>query len=697
MDRNAPQAALVAGSLTVWAIVGPPIFAAPVAFYLVLWITFAIARRLRVPLRIGRTGPWLVLALGAAIVVAARSAGEIAQTEQLSGLGSLMADRARVERPPVIAPPVIADDHPQTFFVRAPRTSSISVRTGDVHLPSEALGHGVFQIDFDPRVHGRPSERFVIDVGGVRHTRTLQVVRRSAHPRWIATHPRGDFAVTVSEETDTAYVLRRDGHLESVSVGDGPTGCTVTARGAIVVSHRHDDALAIIDPGTLAVSFFDLGTKQGRVQSHGDQLVVGLDHGLAVLTSTSVATATITAVRLDETPDWVSFGQNVDELVWTSVVGTTVHRLRRSEEGTWHATDNPIAIGRPAVTLARSDDHSQVRLTATDYLPKQTTGANHAVADQIITIDLAEWKISDRTAMAGSPIALAPAGETWRVALAGTDRVLHIDGDRIVQTSTLARVFGVGDLGGGAWAATSATDGIIWFVAADGTVTTHRVAPSDGDLARFDPASLLIRRGERAFYESTRSGASCQTCHLHGDEDHGLHDIGHDAPRPTLGLRGVADTAPFLRGASYPDVSGLEHFAQTLLGGYERVVPDRTALLAAYVRTKVLLPVRPMPIDQRRAGVAAFVKARCDLCHTPGSFTNLAQIPSTALFDDQPYGLLDTPTLRGLSSSAPYLYDGRARTVRDVVVRHNAKKRHGYTAALSDGEVDQLVRWLESL
>ena len=37
----------------------------------------------------------------------------------------------------------------------------------------------------------------------------------------------------------------------------------------------------------------------------------------------------------------------------------------------------------------------------------------------------------------------------------------------------------------------------------------------------------------------------------------------------------------------------------------------------------------------------------------------------------------DTPTLVGVYRTAPYLHDGRARTLRDVLTTHNAGDRHG--------------------
>jgi cytochrome c peroxidase len=52
-----------------------------------------------------------------------------------------------------------------------------------------------------------------------------------------------------------------------------------------------------------------------------------------------------------------------------------------------------------------------------------------------------------------------------------------------------------------------------------------------------------------------------------------------------------------------------------------------------------------------------------------------------------------TPTLRGLSTRAPYFHNGIARTLRDVVRHYDAVQGFGFTAQ----EEDDLVAFLEAL
>jgi YVTN family beta-propeller protein len=57
----------------------------------------------------------------------------------------------------------------------------------------------------------------------------------------------------------------------------------------------------------------------------------------------------------------------------------------------------------------------------------------------------------------------------------------------------------------------------------------------------------------------------------------------------------------------------------------------------------------------------------------------------------------DTPTLLGVYRTAPYLHHGKAPTLRDVLTSCNKADKHGKTSHLKDGEIDDLVAFLESL
>src|SRR5690606_3329275 len=97
-----------------------------------------------------------------------------------------------------------------------------------------------------------------------------------------------------------------------------------------------------------------------------------------------------------------------------------------------------------------------------------------------------------------------------------------------------------------------------------------RLAPDDRTLLREDERALQRRIGGRSFYESTRSGVSCQSCHLHGGSDGTAHNIGGRTLVATLDARGQMGTPPFLRDGGYPTLGSLDELSRTVYRGFLR-------------------------------------------------------------------------------------------------------------------------------
>ena len=57
----------------------------------------------------------------------------------------------------------------------------------------------------------------------------------------------------------------------------------------------------------------------------------------------------------------------------------------------------------------------------------------------------------------------------------------------------------------------------------------------------------------------------------------------------------------------------------------------------------------------------------------------------------------DTPSLIECCATAPYLHDGRATTMMDVLTTFNPRDRHGKTSHLTKQALDDLVEYLLSL
>ena len=57
----------------------------------------------------------------------------------------------------------------------------------------------------------------------------------------------------------------------------------------------------------------------------------------------------------------------------------------------------------------------------------------------------------------------------------------------------------------------------------------------------------------------------------------------------------------------------------------------------------------------------------------------------------------DTPSLVEVWRTAPYLHDGRAATIEDVLKKHNKDDKHGSTSNLTDQQIKNLAAYVLSL
>ena len=730
-------------ALAVWAVWAEPALWAMCAAYGTAWGLVSVVM-VRWP-ELARVPVSRVQAVALAVLVGAgpvamlwRARGEIVEAEGLLGIEASLADRVRLEGEPAIAPPLVTTDRPQTFYVRASGAERVGVRLGEGvrELEGAALGAGLFRVSYDPRRDGViDAVEGEVDVGiavdGEVAARAVTLVRPVAHPRWLCVSRDRTLAAAVSEETDELFVVNAGGLVRRVEVGDGPSDCAFVDERRVLVSHRFERALGVIDArtGESAGSRVELGRFQGRlaVSPGGPRVAVlvdGIVRGVHVLALPSLAREGF--VALDAAPDWIAFGADDETLVVSSRRPAALHRLRRGADGHWARDGAPLLLGRPAVTMARSADGTRVIVAVTDFRADgRVHSGNHFVQDQLLEVDVARWRVVSqrltqrRSARQGSPgnvdrgvspMAVDATGDATHVAFAGTDEVWTIRAERATPVIRdlsdwpLAAPHGVAELAGGELVVSSPSQGAIGVLGRDGSLAALvRLAPDDETLLREAPETLKRRMGERGFYESTRSGVSCQSCHLHADTDGALHDVGEGSPSPTLTVRGVAGTAPYLRDGSYPRVRDLDDLSHGLYRGFLRWAPSRGLTLEAYVYGLPRLPSvydeGERDVSRERRGLAAFVEARCPTCHAFPAFTNLGQHPAGTMFPGvgEADDVLDTPSLLAVRWTAPFLTDGRAETLGELLREHDPAERHGEIARLSEQELEDLIFFLESL
>ncbi len=656
-----------------------------------------------------------------------------------------LADRIALEQLPAIFPGLLSTAEPQRFLIYAPEASQVSVRltAQSEELSAVDLGSGVHLLDVNPRMDPAlqetrgPDLECTITFDNKAVQRRLRLIRSQPHPRMLRSDPKVGIAVTVSEETDELILVQRDGKHRRVPVGDGPTDCALFDEGRkAAIAHRFTPELWVIDTLTSEVlSKFPADKFQTKLAVSPNGLllaIAGNDVKPALRLIRLSDLQNVVRVMLPFSPELIEFSDD-NLLVVTDRSGRAIHRVAAA--GTeWKLVDGPLLFPRPITALGKTPKAGELALALTaSYLTDQQPIANHFIENTIHTLDTDKWqiistRITDRRGLQQddpgntehgiSPLAIAVIDGRQYAAFTGSNEIGELPPAGVftsyfpLDAYPLFAPRGLADLGAGAWCVSSSCEGTIGVFDRQGALRELiRLAASEEELAKNEPAALQRRQGERTFFEGTRAGIACQSCHLDAVSDGCLHHIGQNKPVDVLSVRGIAGTSPYLRDASHWRLRDLHDLAQVGYRDHQRQVPwDRAAAVAAYMES---LPPEAharinsaFDLERMRAGLAVFFAASCNACHTPPALTNLGQHSALSMFPDY-FGLggqgagtdnfLDTPSLRGLAVSAPYLHDGRAKTLRALLTEWNRANRHGNTRDLSAQQIDDLIYFLERL
>lgn len=218
------------------------------------------------------------------------------------------------------------------------------------------------------------------------------------------------------------------------------------------------------------------------------------------------------------------------------------------------------------------------------------------------------------------------------------------------------------------------------------------------------PEQTPAFRGEHLFFDanvSFQGWMSCATCHHEARTDGLNWDLLNDGigtPKNTKSMLDSAFTEPTTWTAAREDYLHSIGKGFFFLG----YVPRGTEVedVAAYFRS---LEPEPSPYLQindagelllsaaAQRGREVFTKAACNECHSGPYLTD------QKTYNVGTGGRFDTPGLRELWRTAPYLHDGSADSVADVVERSADNRSHGFTNDLTPAERMDLVAYLLSL
>ena len=224
------------------------------------------------------------------------------------------------------------------------------------------------------------------------------------------------------------------------------------------------------------------------------------------------------------------------------------------------------------------------------------------------------------------------------------------------------------------------------------------------------PEASAVRQGERIYHDASdcfQRWLSCASCHPYARADGLNWDLLND------GIGNPKNARSMLLSASTPPMMSLgvrEKMETAVHAGFVHIQftepkPADEKAVVAYIKS---LKAAVSPYRERDGSLSKSAErgkkifnrpaVACASCHSAPLFTNLETVDvGTSGLLDQGATDFDTPTLREIWRTPPYLHDGRAATLREVLEIHNRGDKHGNTSSLKPQEIDDLVAYLLSL
>jgi cytochrome c peroxidase len=245
----------------------------------------------------------------------------------------------------------------------------------------------------------------------------------------------------------------------------------------------------------------------------------------------------------------------------------------------------------------------------------------------------------------------------------------------------------------------------------------HRILDAADVIDTTVPSAELIAEGKHLFRDPAlyQDGLSCQSCHTEGGANPDLGTQMHPTsagdftgPRDPPALWGVAETAPYLWTGSVPTLEEL--LARLIRNFFKDGNPtgERVAALAAYLRS-LDPPVTSFDLGTMSSaalrGERLFQgKAGCISCHSGPLLTDNrlhnTLVPQAPGANDpgatNPPHAFNTPQLRDLSNTPPYMHNGVFTTLRQVVEFYD-KTASTAPLNLTDQEMNDLVAYMNAL
>jgi hypothetical protein len=223
------------------------------------------------------------------------------------------------------------------------------------------------------------------------------------------------------------------------------------------------------------------------------------------------------------------------------------------------------------------------------------------------------------------------------------------------------------------------------------------------DGGRIDlPGESRADTGHLLFHANAGGFVACASCHLEGNDDGRVWDFGCDVSGAVSGMRRTQSLQTGLRGTEPFHWSGDEAnfdalMADVLVGRMSgpKLTSDQGNAMLSWIDAQPR-PLRPAPANPAavQRGAALFNDTQnvgCVTCHAGARFSNNTSI------DVGTGRAFQVPSLLGVGTRGPFMHDGCAATLRDRFNPACGGDRHGATAQLTSGQIDDLIAYLSSL
>jgi len=218
----------------------------------------------------------------------------------------------------------------------------------------------------------------------------------------------------------------------------------------------------------------------------------------------------------------------------------------------------------------------------------------------------------------------------------------------------------------------------------------------------------IVRKGELFFNDAElcfQMWQCCATCHPDGRTDGLNWDLMNDGmgnPKSSKSLLLAHRTPPSM-------ITGIRAKAEVAVRAGIRFIqfavrPEEDArAIDEYLKSMKPIPspflVKGKLSESAKRGKVVFEgKAGCTACHSGKLFTDGEKYDVGTGRDSEAKKEFDTPTLIEVWRTAPYLYDGRAVTIVELLKpKYNPKDQHGSTTKLTEKEKTDLAEYILSL